>query len=162
MYIAFIIQMRMRLTCTWRRDPCASHTCSTHTGVHSSFLHNFYNSFVVQSAMWRHRINCFAQLMVPTILSFHPAYIQCILCVLNKEKMTVCVPFCMHHFFTNRTLKNELEAYRVYSLDRKSEVDSLLAKNSNDPVVLIDARFPRTYQRQSLGFKLNDPQLNQR
>ncbi len=61
-----------------------------------------------------------------------------------------------------RSLKNELEAFRVYSLDRKSEVDALLSRNPNDPVVLIDARFPRTYQRQSLGFKLNEPQLDQR
>jgi hypothetical protein len=66
--------------------------------------------------------------------------------------------FSLYH----RTLKTDLEAFRVYSLDRKNEVDSLLAANPNDPVVLIDARFPRTYQRQSLGFKLNEPQLNQR
>eukprot|EP01032_Pedospumella_encystans_P008724 gene8724-10322_t len=65
-------------------------------------------------------------------------------------------------FDAYRGLKSELEAFRVYSLDRKSEVDAMLAKNPNDPVVLIDARFPRTYQRQSLGLKLNDPQLNQR
>jgi len=38
----------------------------------------------------------------------------------------------------------------------------IFLRNPNDPVVLIDARFPRTYQRQSLGLKLNDPQLNQR
>ena len=50
----------------------------------------------------------------------------------------------------------------MYSLDRKNEVDNLLSSNPDDPVVLIDARFPRTYHRQSLGFKLNDRQLNQR
>jgi hypothetical protein len=61
-----------------------------------------------------------------------------------------------------RSLKNELEMYRVYSLDRKSEVDAILAANPNDSVVLIDARFPRTYHRQSLGMKLSEPQLNQR
>jgi hypothetical protein len=66
------------------------------------------------------------------------------------------------NFHITRSLKTELESFRVYSLDRKSEVDSLLSRNPNDPVVLIDARFPRTYQRQSLGFKLNEPQLNQR
>jgi hypothetical protein len=61
-----------------------------------------------------------------------------------------------------RSLKTELESFRVYSLDRKSEVDSLLSRNPNDPVVLIDAMFPRTHQQQVFGFKLNEQQLNQR
>lgn len=50
----------------------------------------------------------------------------------------------------------------MYSLERKSEVDAMLARNANDPVVCVDARFPRTYKRTSIGMALNDSQLNQR
>lgn len=52
---------------------------------------------------------------------------------------------------------------QVYSLDAKAKADAVLEANPEDAaVVLVDARFPRTYNRQSLGFKLSETQLNQR
>mmetsp|Transcript_26824 Transcript_26824/g.59371 ORF Transcript_26824/g.59371 Transcript_26824/m.59371 type:complete len:224 (-) Transcript_26824:83-754(-) len=68
----------------------------------------------------------------------------------------------LHLFDAFRSLKTELEGCRVFSLDRRPEVDLILRRNPDDTVVLVDAQFPRTYKRQNLGFTLTERQLNQR
>ncbi len=81
---------------------------------------------------------------------------------ISMKPFMIIKPFALY-----RTFRKELENYGVYCSNRvpsnfSKKLDSSRRLSNGHTIVILDAFFPKTYQRSSFGLKLSDKQLQTR